>query len=159
MMVWSLFTSKPLPRILKPYCISRPQLINWYYYHTEVFISSLLCLFFFTLTHFVIFFQVNLIIIRPTAQAIVALTFANYALQPFFPSCDVPDDASRLLAALCICESHFSLLSSFTDFILTLFLLESKCVWKTKPLQYNGCWCSGSLHHQVIRNNVMGDAG
>ncbi|KAK3578466.1 hypothetical protein CHS0354_038556 [Potamilus streckersoni] len=45
---------------------------------------------------------VNLIIIRPTAQAIVALTFANYALQPIFSTCDPPDTATRLLAALCI---------------------------------------------------------
>ncbi|XP_064641691.1 large neutral amino acids transporter small subunit 1-like isoform X2 [Lineus longissimus] len=45
---------------------------------------------------------VNLIVIRPTAQAIVSLVFANYALQPFFPSCVVPDPAVRLLAALCI---------------------------------------------------------
>ncbi|XP_048253608.1 Y+L amino acid transporter 2-like [Haliotis rufescens] len=45
---------------------------------------------------------VNLIIIRPTAQAIVALTFANYALQPFFVDCVAPDTAVRLLAALCI---------------------------------------------------------
>lgn len=45
---------------------------------------------------------VNLIIIRPTAQAIVALTFATYALQPFFPSCETPEIATRLLAAICI---------------------------------------------------------
>lgn len=45
---------------------------------------------------------VNLIIIRPTAQAIVALTFAYYALQPVFPNCDPPEAATRLLAALCI---------------------------------------------------------
>ncbi|XP_045193843.2 large neutral amino acids transporter small subunit 2-like [Mercenaria mercenaria] len=45
---------------------------------------------------------VNLIIIRPTAQAIVALTFAYYALQPIFPTCDPPEAATRLLAALCI---------------------------------------------------------
>lgn len=45
---------------------------------------------------------VNLIIIRPTAQAIVALTFAYYALQPAFPSCNPPETATRLLAAICI---------------------------------------------------------
>lgn len=48
--------------------------------------------------------QVNLIIIRPTAQAIVAMTFAMYALQPVFPTCDPPDAAVRLLAAMCISE-------------------------------------------------------
>ncbi|XP_005096785.1 Y+L amino acid transporter 2 [Aplysia californica] len=45
---------------------------------------------------------VNLIVIRPTAQAIVALTFAYYTLQPIFPDCDPPHIAVRLLAALCI---------------------------------------------------------
>ncbi|CAL1541349.1 unnamed protein product [Lymnaea stagnalis] len=45
---------------------------------------------------------VNLIVIRPTAQAIVALTFAYYTLQPIFPDCDPPHLAVRLLAALCI---------------------------------------------------------
>ncbi|KAK7114807.1 large neutral amino acids transporter small subunit 2-like [Littorina saxatilis] len=45
---------------------------------------------------------VNLIVIRPTAQAIVALTFAYYALQPIFPCDEVPDVAVRILAALCI---------------------------------------------------------
>ena len=48
------------------------------------------------------FIQVNLIIIRPTAQALVAWTFANYAIQPFFPSCPPPEVAVRFLAALCI---------------------------------------------------------
>ena len=48
--------------------------------------------------------QVNLIIIRPTAQAVVALTFAYYVLQPGFQTCDPPDMAVRLLAAICISE-------------------------------------------------------
>lgn len=45
---------------------------------------------------------VTVVIIRPTAQAVVALTFGNYLLQPFFPDCDPPIQAAKLLAALCI---------------------------------------------------------
>ncbi|KAF4523788.1 hypothetical protein B566_EDAN009021 [Ephemera danica] len=44
-----------------------------------------------------------LLVIRPTTQAIVALTFAEYAAKPFFPNCKTPDDAVRLLAAACLC--------------------------------------------------------
>ncbi|CAL8072635.1 unnamed protein product [Calicophoron daubneyi] len=46
---------------------------------------------------------VNLVIIRPTTQAIVALTFAYYALQPIFPTCPPPEIAAQLLAVACIC--------------------------------------------------------
>lgn len=35
-------------------------------------------------------------------QAIVALTFAQYATKPFFPECEPPDGAVRILAALCL---------------------------------------------------------
>ncbi|GFS14822.1 amino acid transporter 2 like [Elysia marginata] len=45
---------------------------------------------------------VNLIVIRPTAQAVVALTFAYYTVQPLFPNCEPPAAAVSLLAALCI---------------------------------------------------------
>eukprot|EP00088_Acartia_fossae_P009801 TRINITY_DN14808_c0_g1_i11.p1 TRINITY_DN14808_c0_g1~~TRINITY_DN14808_c0_g1_i11.p1 ORF type:complete len:504 (-),score=55.78 TRINITY_DN14808_c0_g1_i11:477-1988(-) len=44
-----------------------------------------------------------LIIIMPAGNAITALTFANYVLEPFYPECDPPDPAVRLLAALVIC--------------------------------------------------------
>ncbi|XP_053671690.1 Y+L amino acid transporter 2 [Anopheles nili] len=44
-----------------------------------------------------------LLIIRPTTQAIVALTFAQYAVRPFFEDCEAPESAVRLLAAVCLC--------------------------------------------------------
>nr|KAG5705754.1 hypothetical protein BaRGS_027413 [Batillaria attramentaria] len=45
---------------------------------------------------------VECMIVRPCSQAIVALTFAYYVIEPLFPDCDQPDDAVRLLAAVCI---------------------------------------------------------
>ncbi|XP_066256808.1 Y+L amino acid transporter 2 isoform X1 [Euwallacea similis] len=44
-----------------------------------------------------------MLIIRPTTQAIVAITFAEYAAKPFFTECKPPDNAVRLLAAVCLC--------------------------------------------------------
>jgi len=45
---------------------------------------------------------IECMIIRPATITIVALTFSIYALKPFFPECDPPDEATRLLAVLCI---------------------------------------------------------
>lgn len=50
---------------------------------------------------------VECIIVRPCSQAIVALTFSIYATKPFFPECQPPDEAVRLLAAICICLLTF----------------------------------------------------
>ncbi|XP_018320702.1 Y+L amino acid transporter 2, partial [Agrilus planipennis] len=46
---------------------------------------------------------VAILIIRPTTQAIIALTFAQYAVKPFFPDCEPPQNSVRLLAAVCLC--------------------------------------------------------
>ena len=58
-----------------------------------------------------LYLWVALMIIMPTGNAITALTFAHYILQPVFPDCEPPDAAIRLLAALAIgkyklCKLH-----------------------------------------------------
>ncbi|XP_052219401.1 large neutral amino acids transporter small subunit 2-like isoform X9 [Dreissena polymorpha] len=45
---------------------------------------------------------VECMIVRPCSQAIVALTFAYYVVEPLFPDCEQPDIAVRLLAVVCI---------------------------------------------------------
>jgi L-type amino acid transporter 8 len=45
---------------------------------------------------------VECMIVRPCSQAIVALTFAYYVIEPLFPDCDQPEVPVRLLAVVCI---------------------------------------------------------
>ncbi|XP_076041187.1 solute carrier family 7 member genderblind [Oratosquilla oratoria] len=59
-----------------------------------------------SLPSFLFLWDANLIFV-PTTNAIMALTFANYVLQPFFPSCEMPQNAIRLIAALAICLLTF----------------------------------------------------
>lgn len=47
---------------------------------------------------------IECMIVRPCSQAIVALTFSVYVMKPFFPECQPPEDAARLLAVCCICK-------------------------------------------------------
>lgn len=42
------------------------------------------------------------IIVIPTGNAITALTFANYILNPLFPDCGPPVEAVTVLAATCV---------------------------------------------------------
>lgn len=48
-----------------------------------------------------------LLVLVPTGNAITALTFAQYLLQPFWANCDAPYVAVRLLAAVITCKINF----------------------------------------------------
>lgn len=54
-----------------------------------------------------LYLWVALFILVPTGNAITALTFAQYLLQPFWPTCDAPVEAVRLFAAVITCKFTF----------------------------------------------------
>lgn len=59
-----------------------------------------------------LFLWIAVIIIMPTSNAIIALTFAKYIIQPFFAlGCDIPDNACSIIAVLCICKYACSVIS------------------------------------------------
>ena len=49
----------------------------------------------------------QLIIIIPTANAVAALTFADYILQPIYSSCSSPFAPRLLIAASSVCKKIF----------------------------------------------------
>lgn len=66
-----------------------------------------------------LYLWVALFILVPTGNAITALTFAQYILQPAWPDCNPPYEAVRLLAAVITCSYYF-ISYFFVIFVITL---------------------------------------
>lgn len=68
---------------------------------------------------------VECMIVRPCSQAIVALTFAYYVIEPLFPDCTQPEVPVRLLAVLCISKYCYQLAhvqQQFVHFCVFIFV-------------------------------------
>lgn len=63
-----------------------------------------------------LYLWVALLVLVPTGNAITALTFAQYLLKPFWPTCDAPIEAVRLLAAVLTCKSKSNVMSMMCIF-------------------------------------------
>lgn len=53
-----------------------------------------------------LYLWVALVVLVPTANAITAKTFAQYILQPLWPTCSAPSIAVKIIAALVTCKTH-----------------------------------------------------
>jgi solute carrier family 7 (L-type amino acid transporter), member 5 len=65
-----------------------------------------------------LFVWAQLVIIIPTANAVAALTFADYILQPFYPTCNAPTTSRILIAACAVCNKKSAWISFLLFFII-----------------------------------------
>lgn len=95
------------------------------------------------------------LIVRPCTITIVALTFAKYAVKPFFPACEPPDESVRLLAAVCICESLLRLPGM--AWVMRILVRPARSISDKWP---GGLWnwllsCGGSGRQEREKMNLV----
>ncbi|XP_061654725.1 Y+L amino acid transporter 2 [Phyllopteryx taeniolatus] len=49
----------------------------------------------------------SIFLMEPASQAVISLTFANYLVEAYYPTCSPPHNAVRLIAAACLCMLIF----------------------------------------------------
>lgn len=102
---------------------------------------------------------IALLIIRPTTQAIVALTFGHYVVKPFFPDCEPPQDAVKLLAAVCLC------ILTAVNCISVRWTMRIQDVFTTSKLLaliviiMSGIYYIGIGHTENFQNAFVGEYG
>ena len=75
-----------------------------------------------------LFVWAQLIIIIPTANAVAALTFADYMLQPIFSTCDPPNTARIMLAASAVCKRFIFIVFFVFDYLILYSKHEKKVI-------------------------------
>ena len=108
-----------------------------------------------------LFLWIALIIVNPTSDAIMALTFANYVLKPAYPNCEIPQLVVRFLAAVVICALIANCVCIFASFAVALTFINCyKVKWATRVTDVFSVMKVGALAIVIvvgIINIVMGE--
>ncbi len=92
----------------------------------------------------------------------MALTVANYLLQPIFPQCDIPDEALKLIAALCIafltwlnCKSMKVTTSLQNTFMFTKLAALAIVVILGIVAVFKGARCLNHISKKAFQHNFF----
>uniref|UniRef100_A0A673MWE2 Uncharacterized protein n=1 Tax=Sinocyclocheilus rhinocerous TaxID=307959 RepID=A0A673MWE2_9TELE len=66
----------------------------------------------------------SILLVEPTSQAVISMTFANYLVEALYPTCRSPYDAVRQIAAACLCILIFiNYIFTYTKFMSLLLVI------------------------------------
>lgn len=94
-----------------------------------------------------LFLWISLLIVNPTSNAVIALTFAQYVLKPLFPHCSTPEAPVRLVAGCVIGEwlqCHHLPISLIPSALLT-FVNCANVRWATRTQDWSTVVKIGAL--------------